>query len=66
VSRIADTIPFRLVECDVEESCDSPPLILATETHDEAERNRLMAEILKYNEEDLGATWAVFDWLRKK
>jgi predicted RecB family nuclease len=40
--------------------------ILATETEDEAERNNLMAEILRYNEEDLGATWAVFDWLRKK
>ena len=40
--------------------------ILATETDDEVERNRLMAEILKYNEEDLGATWAVFEWLRSK
>jgi predicted RecB family nuclease len=25
-----------------------------------------MGEILKYNEEDLGATWAVFEWLRAK
>jgi len=40
--------------------------ILATETDDEAERNRLMGEILKYNVEDLAATWAVFDWLRGK
>jgi predicted RecB family nuclease len=40
--------------------------ILATETDDEIERNRLMAEILKYNEEDLAATWAVFEWLRSK
>jgi uncharacterized protein len=40
--------------------------ILATETDDETERNALMAEILKYNEEDLAATWAVFEWLRKK
>ena len=40
--------------------------ILATETDDEAKRNILMAEILKYNEEDLAATWAVFDWLRNK
>ena len=37
--------------------------ILATETEDEAQRDSLMAEILKYNEEDLEATWAVFDWL---
>lgn len=40
--------------------------ILATETDDETERNGLMAEILKYNEEDLAATSAVFDWLRSK
>jgi predicted RecB family nuclease len=33
---------------------------------DEAKRDSLMAEILKYNEEDLAATWAVFEWLRKK
>jgi uncharacterized protein len=40
--------------------------IEATETEDDAERNARMAEILKYNEEDLAATWAVFDWLRGK
>jgi predicted RecB family nuclease len=40
--------------------------ILATETNDEARRDSLMAEILKYNSEDLAATWAVFEWLRKK
>lgn len=40
--------------------------ILATETEDEHERNARMAEILKYNEEDLAATWAVFEWLRDK
>lgn len=40
--------------------------ILATETNDENERNARMDEILKYNEEDLAATWAVFEWLRKK
>jgi predicted RecB family nuclease len=40
--------------------------ILATETDDEAERNGLMAEILKYNEEDLAATWAVFEWLSSR
>ena len=40
--------------------------ILATETNNETERNARMDEILKYNEEDLAATWAVYDWLRKK
>jgi hypothetical protein len=41
-------------------------VILATETENEQERNARMAEILKYNEEDLAATWAVFEWLRGK
>jgi predicted RecB family nuclease len=40
--------------------------ILATETEDQVERNARMAEILKYNEEDLAATWVVFEWLRGK
>jgi len=40
--------------------------ILASETKDEAERNARMAGILKYNEEGLAATWAVFEWLRSK
>jgi predicted RecB family nuclease len=40
--------------------------ILATETQDEAERDQRMGEILKYNEEDLAATWAVFEWLRRQ
>ena len=38
--------------------------IEATEMHDERERDRVMDEILKYNEEDLAATWAVFRWLK--
>ena len=40
--------------------------IEAVETRDESKRKQLMGEILKYNEEDLGATWAVFQWLRSK
>jgi predicted RecB family nuclease len=40
--------------------------ILATETDDVARRDSLMSEILKYNCEDLAATWAVFEWLRNK
>jgi predicted RecB family nuclease len=38
--------------------------IEAVETEDEDQRNALMADILKYNREDLEATWAVLDWLR--
>ncbi len=40
--------------------------IEATETQDEAKRNELMGEIIRYNEEDLQATWAVLQWLRSK
>lgn len=35
----------------------------ATETSDEASRQELMEEILAYNKEGLGTTWAVFMWL---
>ncbi|MGD0908500.1 MAG: TM0106 family RecB-like putative nuclease [Candidatus Acidiferrales bacterium] len=40
--------------------------IEATETSDEGKRKQLMDEILKYNEEDLAATWGVFQWLKTK
>ena len=36
----------------------------ATESEDEKQRAEVMDLILKYNEEDLGATWAVLNWLR--
>lgn len=39
--------------------------IEATETDDEATRQKLMNDILKYNEVDLAATWAVLSWVRK-
>lgn len=40
--------------------------IEATETENQAQRQEVMAEILKYNQEDLAATWAVLEWLRGK
>jgi predicted RecB family nuclease len=40
--------------------------IEATEASDESKRKQLMDEILKYNREDLEATWAVFQWLKTK
>ena len=40
--------------------------IEATETQDAEERDRVMDEILKYNEEDLAETWAVLEWLEAK
>ncbi|MGD0697018.1 MAG: TM0106 family RecB-like putative nuclease [Terriglobia bacterium] len=39
--------------------------IEATETRDGSKRTEFINEILKYNEEDLNATWAVFEWLRR-
>jgi predicted RecB family nuclease len=38
--------------------------IRAVETKDEILRQQIMADILKYNEEDLEATWAVLNWLK--
>lgn len=40
--------------------------IRAVETQDDTLRQQIIADILKYNEEDLKATWAVLQWLRKK
>jgi len=40
--------------------------IEAMETEDEARRTAILDEILLYNEEDLQATWAVFQWLKMK
>jgi len=38
--------------------------IEATETEDPELRDQMIAEIKKYNEEDLDATWAVLQWIR--
>ena len=59
-------VGFKRTQDEYGGSWSMAQFILATETSNEDERNARMAEILKYNEEDLGATWAVFDWLRKK
>ncbi|UCD71427.1 MAG: TM0106 family RecB-like putative nuclease [Syntrophobacterales bacterium] len=40
--------------------------IEATEMENPHERQEIMNEILKYNREDLEATWAVLQWLRAK
>ena len=59
-------VGFRRTQDEYGGSWAMAQFILAIETNDEAQRNARMAEILKYNEEDLAATWAVFEWLRKK
>ena len=40
--------------------------IEATETSDKQKRDGLMNEICKYNQEDLAASWSVFQWLQSK
>jgi predicted RecB family nuclease len=40
--------------------------IEATETENEQARSEVMNEILKYNKEDLAATWAVLQWLKSR
>jgi predicted RecB family nuclease len=40
--------------------------IEATETEDLTKRDEVMTQILKYNREDLEATWAVLKWLKSK
>jgi len=40
--------------------------IEATEMEDEKQRAEVMNEILKYNQEDLEATWVVLQWLKSK
>ena len=40
--------------------------IEAIEIEDPDQRGKVMAEILKYNQEDLEATWAVLNWLKSK
>jgi predicted RecB family nuclease len=63
---VEEYVGFKRTQDEYGGSWAMAKFILATETEDEAQRDSLMAEILKYNEEDLEATWAVFDWLRKK
>lgn len=40
--------------------------IKAVETEDAGLRQKIMSEIVKYNKEDLKATWAVVEWLKKE
>ncbi len=63
---VEEYVGFKRTQDEYGGSWAMAQFILATETDDSARRDSLMAEILKYNEEDLAATWAVFEWLRKK
>lgn len=63
---VEEYVGFKRTQDEYGGSWAMAQFILATETEDEAERNARMAEILKYNEEDLAATWVVFEWLWSK
>ena len=63
---IEEYVGFKRTQDEYGGSWAMAQFILATETDDETERSTRMADILKYNEEDLAATWAVFEWLRGK
>ena len=63
---VEEYVGFKRTQDEFGGSWAMAQFILATETQDEAERNQRMGEIVKYNEEDLAATWAVFEWLRNK
>jgi predicted RecB family nuclease len=63
---IEEHVGFKRTQDEYGGSWAMAQFILATETQDEVERNQRMGEILKYNEEDLAATWAVFGWLLSK
>jgi uncharacterized protein len=63
---VEEYVGFKRTQDEYGGSWAMAQFILATETQDEVERNQRMGEILKYNEEDLAATWAVFEWLRRQ
>lgn len=63
---VEEYVGFKRTQDEYGGSWAMAQFILATETSDAEERARRMADILKYNEEDLAATWAVFQWLRSK
>jgi predicted RecB family nuclease len=59
-------VGFRRSQDEYGGSWSMAKYIEATETHDVQSRQRLLDQILLYNKEDLAATWAVFEWLRRK
>lgn len=63
---VEDYIGFQRKEAEYGGAWAMATFIEATETSDEVKRKELMDKILAYNKEDLGATWAVFEWLKKK
>jgi uncharacterized protein len=63
---IEEYVGFKRTQDEYGGTWSMATFIEATETHDIAKRDELMDSILKYNEEDLQATWAVMEWLRSR
>jgi predicted RecB family nuclease len=61
---VEEYVGFRRTQDEYGGAWSMAHYIEATETEDAAMRQKLMNDILKYNEEDLGATWAVLCWLK--
>ena len=63
---VEDYVGFERKEAEYGGAWAMATFIEATETEDEGKRKELMDKIVAYNKEDLGATWAVFQWLKGK
>ena len=63
---VEDYVGFERKEAEYGGAWAMATFIEATETSDEERRKELMDKIVAYNKEDLEATLAVFEWLRKK
>lgn len=63
---IEEYVGFKRTQDEYGGTWSMATFIEATETQDQAKRTELMDAILKYNEEDLQATWAVMEWLRSR
>jgi predicted RecB family nuclease len=63
---VEDYVGFVRKEAEYGGAWAMATFIEASENSDEEKRKELMDKILAYNKEDLEATWAVFQWLRRK
>ncbi len=58
-------VGFRRRDTSADGTWSIAKYIEATEENDAAAREAIVREILAYNEDDLDATWAVLEWLRR-
>jgi predicted RecB family nuclease len=63
--RVGPVVGFRRRLAEGRGDWSMAKYIEAVETEDAQAREECMREILMYNDEDLQATWAVFQWLRQ-